>query len=396
MTTRNRVLVILLAITVGLWMAAPANAQLGSLKKKAQKKAEEKIDKKADEVLEGKEAEPAEAPTETPAAEGTSTGGSAESAKPGTSPWLNYDFVPGSRVIFFDDFAKDVVGNFPQRLEFIEGNMEVAEWNKTRWLRSSTRSAFFVQLPDTLPPKFTIEFDQYTGSPGWNRVSIIGGEDGADQDEVFMDITNRQAGLRNYQGSSIAMAAVPEPAYADVMRCRIMADGPYVKVYVNENRVANVPKVEFIRSKSLRFDVDANAERPLLIGSIRIAASDKTMYDAIAATGRYTTQGILFDSGSDRIRPESTPTLKEIGKMLADHPDLRIMIEGHTDNVGDDTSNMSLSERRAAAVKDHLAASYGIDASRLESKGFGESKPVASNDTAEGRQNNRRVELVKL
>ena len=118
--------------------------------------------------------------------------------------------------------------------------------------------------------------------------------------------------------------------------------------------------------------------------------------DALAADGRVATHGILFDSGSDKIRPESTPTLKEIGKMLSDHPELRIMIEGHTDNVGDDASNLSLSERRAASVSAYLTSNFGVDAARLESKGFGETKPVAGNDTAEGRQNNRRVELVKL
>lgn len=82
--------------------------------------------------------------------------------------------------------------------------------------------------------------------------------------------------------------------------------------------------------------------------------------------------------------------------MLADHPDLRIAIEGHTDSDGDDVHNQELSEQRAAAVRDYLIESYGIDASRLESAGFGETNPTASNDTPEGKQQNRRVELVVL
>lgn len=82
--------------------------------------------------------------------------------------------------------------------------------------------------------------------------------------------------------------------------------------------------------------------------------------------------------------------------MLQEHPDLRISIEGHTDSDGDDAFNKQLSERRAESVKAHLVEAYGIDPSRLETAGFGESKPVAPNDTPEGRQQNRRVELVRL
>ena len=95
-------------------------------------------------------------------------------------------------------------------------------------------------------------------------------------------------------------------------------------------------------------------------------------------------------------RPESTPTLREIGEMLKTHADLRLTIEGHTDDVGDAKANQSLSEARAAAVKAHLVKEYGIDAARLEAKGFGASKPAVPNTTAEGRQQNRRVELVKM
>jgi outer membrane protein OmpA-like peptidoglycan-associated protein len=73
-----------------------------------------------------------------------------------------------------------------------------------------------------------------------------------------------------------------------------------------------------------------------------------------------------------------------------------VAIEGHTDADGDDAANQALSEKRAAAVKAFIVSSHGVDASRLEAAGFGESKPVADNATAEGKQQNRRVELVKL
>jgi len=82
--------------------------------------------------------------------------------------------------------------------------------------------------------------------------------------------------------------------------------------------------------------------------------------------------------------------------MLTQHPDLKLTIEGHTDNVGGDAANQTLSEKRAAAVKQYLVSAYSIDAGRLATKGFGASKPASPNTTPEGRQNNRRVELVKM
>ena len=131
-------------------------------------------------------------------------------------------------------------------------------------------------------------------------------------------------------------------------------------------------------------------------GSVRIAASKVDLYDRLTRDGRVTTRGILFDVDSDVIQPESAPTLEEIGTTLQEHPDLRISIEGHTDSDGDEASNLDLSERRAEAVRARLIQEYGIDASRLESAGYGESRPVAPNDTPEGKQQNRRVELVRI
>ena len=82
--------------------------------------------------------------------------------------------------------------------------------------------------------------------------------------------------------------------------------------------------------------------------------------------------------------------------MLQEHPELRLRIEGHTDNVGVRDANKSLSEKRAAAVKAALVNDYKVNAGRLDSKGFGDAKPAGSNASAEGRSNNRRVELVKI
>jgi outer membrane protein OmpA-like peptidoglycan-associated protein len=139
-----------------------------------------------------------------------------------------------------------------------------------------------------------------------------------------------------------------------VVHARIMADGKYTKVYINGVRVGNGPNADLGRSKKVQFWVpayDETSENVTMIGPVRVAAGCKKLYDALAEKGRVATQGIYFHTGSDAIRQESVPTLKEIGTMLKDHPEFKLTIEGHTDNVGKPESNQALSERRAAAVR---------------------------------------------
>jgi outer membrane protein OmpA-like peptidoglycan-associated protein len=104
---------------------------------------------------------------------------------------------------------------------------------------------------------------------------------------------------------------------------------------------------------------------------------------------------IYFSFNSDQIREESEPTVKEIADVMRRHPDWKIVVNGHTDNIGGDQPNLNLSKRRAAAVKDALVKRYGIAADRLTTSGFGRAQPKDTNDTLEGRARNRRVELIR-
>lgn len=116
--------------------------------------------------------------------------------------------------------------------------------------------------------------------------------------------------------------------------------------------------------------------------------------DELEKKGRAVVYGINFDFNSDKLRDESKVVLEEIAKIMKENPDWKMTVEGHTDNVGGDAFNKDLSDRRSASVKNYLVAG-GIAAERLESAGFGLSKPIAPNDTEIGRARNRRVELVK-
>jgi OOP family OmpA-OmpF porin len=104
---------------------------------------------------------------------------------------------------------------------------------------------------------------------------------------------------------------------------------------------------------------------------------------------------ISFDTGKSVIRDESKPVIDQIVDMMKQNSELKIGVEGHTDNVGSAASNKTLSEERAKAVVNAIV-SQGISADRLSAAGYGMDKPVADNDTEEGRAKNRRVELVRL
>lgn len=116
--------------------------------------------------------------------------------------------------------------------------------------------------------------------------------------------------------------------------------------------------------------------------------------DQLKSEGRARLYGILFDTDSDRLRPESKPTLEALITAARMQPTWSFGIEGYTDNVGGDAHNQALSEKRAASVKAYLVAA-GVDAGRLTTQGFGASRSVSSNDTELGRSQNRRVEVVK-
>jgi outer membrane protein OmpA-like peptidoglycan-associated protein len=119
------------------------------------------------------------------------------------------------------------------------------------------------------------------------------------------------------------------------------------------------------------------------------------MARSIAATGRVALYGIYFDFNKVDLKPESDSTLAEIAKLLSTTPTLRVLVVGHTDNVGSFQFNLDLSQRRAAAVVEALAARFKVSRARLEPFGVSFASPAASNQTEEGRAKDRRVDLVE-
>ena len=326
---------------------------------------------------------------------------------PGTRKvWANYDFIPGQRTLFYTDFTDEEVGNFPRRLQFKTGSMEVVELDGQRALKASDPSGLVIPLPEMLPPRFTVEIDvinRNSMSAAAHTIKIYGGT--AAKTDVDQERTRAAYGHLGWdvmgggtQTQASFTSTEAESFKGQPVSVRLLGDGPYLKLYADGRRLANIPNANFMRGKGIFLALEGRDSESgaVYVTRIRVAESEKSVYDALSATGRWATQGILFETGKSTVRPESAPTLKAIAAALTQHSDLRIRIEGHTDNVGSSESNKRLSDARAAAVKGSLTKDHGIDPARLETAGMGDTKPVADNATAEGRSSNRRVEVVKL
>lgn len=337
-------------------------------------------------------------------APGSSTG---DDDTVGQGVWANYDFVSGDRVLYVHDFEGTRTGNFPSRMDYIAGNLDVVrlgsgeEANKVLRVGEGTseggrggNGCFSIPLPETLPDQFTVEFRVLTTDPlGRSSVKLF--SDGSDDSPdtrctypppVNVFVTNKEQGLAWHGATSGENAGyVPNEWTTVALGC----DGPYCKLYINGTRVSNVPKYEFPRASKLH--VFMNVYRySLYVDDLRVAEGGaRSLYDDLQAKGFISTTAIQFDSGSATLKPASSGILNEILALLEEHSDLDLIVEGHTDSQGSDDANQTLSEQRAEAVAAYLIY-RGIDAGRLDTVGFGESQPEADNSTPEGMAMNRR------
>ena len=154
----------------------------------------------------------------------------------------------------------------------------------------------------------------------------------------------------------------------------------------------NQPNKTFKSSKGVYAALDIVDVGAMQQNMVVVSASE--MSTTMATTGRVALYGILFDTGSATVKPESRPALEQIAKLLQSEPQLKLRVVGHTDNQGGLDGNIGLSKRRAEAVNAALAGQHGIASQRLAAFGVADLAPVASNANEEGRAKNRRVELV--
>ncbi len=180
----------------------------------------------------------------------------------------------------------------------------------------------------------------------------------------------------------------PSGIRVDGVGCPLDSDGD--GVYDHEDKCPNTPQGVSVNRRGCPLDTDNDG-----IYDYLDACPHTPEHAQVNEKGCWILEGLRFDTGKSTIKPRSYPILNEVVTVLKRNPALKIRIEGHTDNVGGQAYNQRLSEQRAKAVKEYLL-SVGIDENRLTSKGYGYAKPIASNETAQGRAQNRRVELTPI
>ncbi len=313
------------------------------------------------------------------------------------------EFIPGDKVIMYDDFS-DMAGDEPPPHWKVRGG--TAELRVGDGIRQLTMTAQRMTLTPNvtgLPANFTMETDvayKGHGARAWWRFHDKAGKDILDiitgVNYTKLSLTIRQA----TDGGSEELASQQiEMDWTKPVKQALWLQNGRMRYYVNGQRVMDVNQIVLPELGKIEVYIDGpgDNDKTGYVGFqfARFAESTPDFSKVLMSSGRYVTRGILFDTDSDRIKPESAPVVKMIAKGLEADPALKLLIEGHTDSTGDAGHNLDLSKRRAEALKTVLVAQFNIDPSRLATAGLGATKPVDTNDTPQGRAQNRRVELVK-
>ncbi len=323
-----------------------------------------------------------------------------------------FDFVPGDKILVADDFSLDNLGDFPAKWN-TNGAGELVTIDNKKWFKLVGKSVYVPDLPSNLPENYTVEFDMLTelDKKTSSQAKLeIWLEDNNMFDTsknmarveiplcLFIDIgfivENRVASKRIIRNSI-------EKDIRDILlqknHISIAVNNKRFRLWVNENKAVDVPRLvpdNIISFKLHPRDVRDGIDN-IYINNVKIAQGGLDLRNQLLKNGKFSTTGILFNSGSDRIKPESFGVLKEIAKTLQQDSKLYLKIIGHTDSDGDDVQNLKLSKKRALAVKNVLISQFNIDKNRLQAEGKGETEPVDKNNTTEGKANNRRVEFIK-
>lgn len=337
------------------------------------------------------------------------------SAQEAMQTYSKYDFVPGEKVLFYDDFTETAVGDFPPNWNTTaSGEVITNNIFPGNWFKMIGEGCVALEEGIQLPENYTIEFDVIPYVVDENNVSfeygfyLYSAQNPKDLDEGGA-VPGNNGGIKMSFGYRATYSAYNEEGYTidgvnenttmeagKKYRLSFWVQKTRLRVYQDQVKIFDLPKVfkAGMLCNQMRFELWG--ESGPIVSNFRVAAGLPDMRSKLITEGKLVSYGIYFDVNKDVVKPESYGTLKAIADVLKENPDVRIKIVGHTDSDGADAANLDLSERRGASVKNELVKTFGIDASRLESDGLGESMPVAANDTPSNKAMNRRVEFIKL
>jgi OmpA-OmpF porin, OOP family len=294
--------------------------------------------------------------------------------------------VPGAKVVASE---RKEQGEMIIPLERVVFDLQTQKFNNFKTVSASgllTRTLY--ELPAQSNPQEAVRFYETSLGEAKGEILFSGAEGSLDNgDDRFVDqvyhgripdriynllLLNREnaylAGRYNWNGRDV-----------------------YVQVYTFANSEGrSTSLVRKGRVSALVETVEAGPAHP----PTPLVTSEQ-MADEINRTGRIALYGLYFDTGRTDLKSESKPTLEQIADLLKREPNLKLLVVGHTDNVGNFETNRDLSQRRAESVVNALVTGFGIAPDRLIPFGVSYAAPVASNATPEGRSQNRRVELVR-
>ncbi|HOP58939.1 MAG TPA: OmpA family protein [Bacteroidales bacterium] len=323
------------------------------------------------------------------------TTGGKTTAEALTLNWAKYDFVPGDNVIFEDNLAGEENGEFPSRWDLHDGNIEVAALdgeNIIMFREYGSTIIPYMKEPqsDYLPDIFTVEFDTWIPHDAISVYLYDMKNQSSPKGRTYLDVWG--------DGMEFSPASSKLPGGEKVnnqwAHVAVAYTKGQLKAYLNETRLINIPHLSFNPTGISIRALHSSDKSHYYIKNIRIAEGGVKYYDRFMQDGKIIANGIRFDVNKATLKPESMGVINEIASLMKEHPDISFSVEGHTDSDGDADMNQTLSEDRAETVRNQLI-SMGISADRLSSKGFGESMPINTNNSPEGKAENRRVEFVK-
>jgi outer membrane protein OmpA-like peptidoglycan-associated protein len=334
--------------------------------------------------------------------------------------YSNFTFIPGNKLLFYDDFAADAIGDFPANWE-TGGSGEVVTTSNSedKWLSLVRRSGYLPTMENNLPENYTIEFDLTNNGYGQDisgsklaflfmtKRSYAGGTGGT-LAEVEIGLTKNGFKVRSVSnfGSELDMRVSSSldrnmPEYLNnTVHISLAVNKKRLRMWVNEEKLVDSPNL--IQANIGRYFIieamDVLPEQGHFVGisNFKIAESTEDLRSLLLKNGKFSTTGIYFDTAASTVKKESYGILADIAKMLKDNQDITLQIVGHTDNQGKDDYNLTLSENRAKSVKQLLVEEFEIGEDRLQFIGKGETEAVDDNTTEKGRANNRRVEFIKI
>lgn len=344
--------------------------------------------------------------------------------------YAKFDFIPGDKVLFEDNFTGESTDEIPSHWVISSGKVEMTKIN------GELVMGFLESAPKAYPRmaknkklitanRFTVEFDYLwrhntkpfaqaigDGNSGGDKLMIQFANDkewdsvreslGDFYESVYIySIGNVEFKTFKGQYKSGKKVSDSEYIYEDLcdkwVHVSLAITEKSLKLYINSERVLNAP-IESGQVAGIEIISDGTTYEmgsQLFLKNFRIAEGGTDPYKTLTTDGKFIARGIHFDVAKATIKPESMGTLNTMVAMMKEHPELKFEIGGHTDADGNDAANLKLSQERADAVKEKLV-SLGVGSSKLTTKGYGKTKPISDNNTFEGKAENRRVEFIKL